>query len=117
MCILLPLRLHFKPAVCIHAPMLLATAVGQALIVQLKEDVAGLKEAHQVVEEQNVSQVAQLREENEASQAQAEQVEVLMARCARLEVSTAKQRQGGPIDRRRLPFGNAITALDTRGSI
>ncbi|CAM9275437.1 unnamed protein product [Scytosiphon promiscuus] len=57
----------------------------EALIVRLQEEIAGLKEAQQVVEQNHALQIAQVQDEHEELQAQAEQVEVLMARCARLE--------------------------------
>lgn len=52
------------------------------------------KEAHQAAARENEVQNAQLREENEGLRGQAEQVEVLMARCARLEVSLHTEHLG-----------------------
>lgn len=49
------------------------------------------KEAHQAAARGIEVQNAQLREENEGLRGQAEQVEVLMARCARLEVSVCTE--------------------------
>lgn len=97
--------------------MFFATVVvGQASIVRLGEEIAGLEEAQQVVKEQNASQVAKLREETEELRAQAEQVEVLMARCARLEVSAAKQFQMAPMNRSRRPFREFSRVATTFGS-
>lgn len=56
-------------------------------MVQLTEEVGASKEAHKAATKSYSLQSAQLREENEGFRAQAQQVDVLMARCARLEVS------------------------------
>ncbi|CBJ27263.1 vesicle docking protein P115 [Ectocarpus siliculosus] len=57
----------------------------EATITRLEADVQASKEAHQAAARENEVQNAQLREDNEGLRGQAEQVEVLMARCARLE--------------------------------
>lgn len=59
----------------------------KAAIVQLKAEVGASKEAHGAAMKSHSLQSAQLREENEGLRAQAQQVDTLMARCARLEVS------------------------------
>lgn len=45
------------------------------------------KEAHEAAASGHRSESAKLREESEGLRAQVEQVDVLMARCARLEVN------------------------------
>lgn len=59
----------------------------EAAISRLHAEVVASKEAFEAAASGHKLECAKLREESEGSRAQAEQVDVLMARCARLEVS------------------------------
>lgn len=55
--------------------------------MQLKAEVGASKESHEAATTGYRLQSAQLREENEGFRVQVQQVDVLTARCATLEVS------------------------------
>lgn len=79
------------------------------MIARLEAEAAASKEAHGAAEKRFGLELAQLREESEGLKAQAEQADVLMARCARLEVSWRRCRD--PIETRRyLPISSRSSA-------
>lgn len=74
---LLPSEVNFFP-----------TLTNQVAISRLEEEARVAKEAKEETDKASGARIATMEEENALLKVQAERVEVLVARCARLEVST-----------------------------